>query len=115
MVVLGFAVVGAASVGGSLTRRVSALVVRQPQPAKPQPVVYRPLAQDDAVLVDVQVSPHGARLMLDGEPLESNPVRLPRDNHPHTLAASARGYAPEVKEFTAEAPKTVRLHLARAR
>jgi hypothetical protein len=68
---------------------------------------------DDAVLINVAVSPQDARLMLDGEPLPSNPVRLPRGAKPHTLAAAADGFTPAVEEFTADKNKTVRLQLAR--
>jgi hypothetical protein len=80
-----------------------------------KPVIYQPLPKDDAVLVTVTVSPRDVRLVLDGEPLTSNPIRLPRGGKPHTLAAAAAGFAPAVEEFTADKPKTIRLELARAR
>jgi hypothetical protein len=118
VVVLGFAAVGIAAVAGTALKKVTGLALRPPprlleQPASP--VVYQPLAKDDAVLVTVQVSPRAARLMLDGEPLVSNPVRLPRGPKPHSLAATAEGYAPTVEEFTADATKTVHLRMPRAR
>jgi hypothetical protein len=118
VVVLGFAAVGIAAVGGTVVKKVTGLTSRTPAPRLEQPaapVVYQPLAKDDAVLVTIQVSPRTARLMLDGEPLVSNPVRLPRGPKPHTLAATAEGYAPTVEEFSADATKTVHLRLPRAR
>jgi hypothetical protein len=69
---------------------------------------------DDAVLINIAVSPQDARLMLDGEPLPSNPVRLPRGPRPHMLAAAAEGFTPAVEEFTADKHKTIRLRLTRA-
>jgi hypothetical protein len=113
VLVLGFAAVGAAAVGGTIFKKVTGLILT-PQRARPVMVVYRPLAMDDAVLINVAVSPRDARLMLDGEPLPSNPVRLPRGPKPHMLAAAATGFTPAVEEFTADKHKTVRLHLARA-
>jgi hypothetical protein len=118
VVVLGFAVVGAAAVGNMAFRRVTriALTPRATTRTAPAaPVVYRELAKDDAVLVNIQVSPREARLMLDGEPLVSNPVRLPRGPAVHSLAGTADGYAPMVEEFTADKPKTVHLKLGRPR
>jgi hypothetical protein len=119
VVVLGFAAVGVAAVGGVVLKKVTGLATAPASRVTPEtatrPVIYKPLSRDDAVLVHVQVSPREARLMLDGEPLVSNPVRLPRGPKPHTLAATAEGYAPTVEEFTADAAKTVRLRLPRAR
>jgi len=114
VLVLGFAAVGVAAVGGTVFKKMTGLVVAPPRPARPPVVVYRPLAMDDAVLISVAVSPQGARIMLDGEPLPSNPVRLARGLKPHMLAAAADGFAPAVEEFTADKHKTVRLRLARA-
>jgi hypothetical protein len=62
--------------------------------------------------VDIQVTPRQARLMLDGEPLVSNPVRLLRGPKAHKLAATAEGFAPVVEEFVADKARTVRLRLA---
>jgi hypothetical protein len=118
LVVLGFAAVGVATVGGGLVKKVTALVMPGPRVIAPRPaapVIYRPLAKDDAVLVEIQVSPAEARLMLDGEPLPSNPVRLPRGAKPHKLAAMADGYAPLVQELVADKAKTVHLTLPRAK
>jgi PEGA domain-containing protein len=116
VVVLGFAAVGVAAVGGGLFKKLTGLALAPPKLARPAaPVIYQPLAKDDAVLINIAVSPPGARLMLDGEPLPSNPVRLPRGPRPHTLAAAADGFAPTVEEFTADKPKTVHLRLPRTR
>jgi hypothetical protein len=111
-VILGFAAVGMAAVGGSAVKkllRVSMPVVTHPAPAKP--VTYASVSRDDAVLVTVQVSPHNARLMLDGEPAVSNPLRILRGRTQHRIAASAPGYQPAVQEFTADAGRTLRLTL----
>ena len=90
VVVLGFAAVGAAAVGGVIFKKVTGLAVTPPRVALPgKPVIYQPLAKDDAVLITVTVSPRDARLVLDGEPLTSNPMRIPRGTKPHTLAAAA--------------------------
>jgi hypothetical protein len=117
VLVLGFAAVGVAAVCGTMFKRLTTLAFsRAREVARPAaPVIYNPLAKDDGVLVSVQVSPRHARLMLDGEPLVSNPVRQPRGPKPHKLAATAEGYAPTVEEFTADATKTVQLRLPKAR
>jgi PEGA domain len=116
VVVLGFAAVGVAALGGLVFKKVGGLApTSAPRVVTAAGVIYRPLAEDDAVLVSIQASPREARLMLDGEPLPSNPVRLPRGPKPHKLAATADGFAPMVEEFTADEPKTVKLRLWRAR
>src|SRR4051812_9048249 len=84
-VILGFAAVGMAAVGGTAVKkllRVSMPAVTHQAPAKSVP--YASVSRDDAVLVTVQVSPRNARLMLDGEPAVSNPLRILRqDPAPH--------------------------------
>ena len=116
MVVLGFAAVGAVAVSGVVMRRVSGLGrAPRPQAAAVGPVVYRPLADDNAVLVELRVTPREARVMLDGEPVTSNPLRVPRGSAMHKLAVTAEGFTPTVEEFTADGPKTIRLRLTRAR
>jgi hypothetical protein len=116
VLVLSFAAVGLATMGAFAYRKMVHQDEAPVATADPdQPVIYRPLPADDGVLVRIQVLPREARIMLDGEPLQSNPVRLPRRATAHRLAATANGYDPKVVEFTADAPRTVRLDLARAR
>jgi hypothetical protein len=88
-----------------------------PAPAPEKPVVWRALAKGDDVLVTVEVEPRTARgttLLLDGNPLPSNPVSLPRGSE-HRIAATAPGHEPDVVAFTADAPRSVKLTLRRAR
>ncbi len=84
-------------------------------PAPPKPVTWRPVEKGESALVTVEVTPRSARLLLDGEPLPSNPLRLPRDGSRRTLTASAPGYAPVAQELSADGPKTVRIKLRKAR
>jgi hypothetical protein len=60
----------------------------------------------------VEVVPRSARLLLDGEPLPSNPARLTKGST-HTLTAVADGFEPATLQVTAEKPTTVRLKLKR--
>jgi hypothetical protein len=113
VVVLGFAAVGVAAVAGSAFKRVGRMAFLPSASKAPAPVVYNELAKDSSVLVSIQVTPASARLILDGEPLSSNPVRLSRGTH--KIAATAGGFSPLVQEFTADAPKTLRLKLTRAK
>jgi hypothetical protein len=116
VVVLGFAGVGLVAVAGLALKKVKGLgSIHREAPAVERPVVYHELAGDNAVLVEVRVTPRDARLMLDGEPVTSNPLRVPRGPAVHKLAAMAQGYAPLVEEFTADGPRTIRLRLPRAR
>jgi hypothetical protein len=83
----------------------------------PKPVVYRPLPVVDDVLVTIEVPPRAARrarLLLDGGPLPSNPLLLKRGSV-HRVDAIASGFQPASVEITADAAKTVRLDLRRAR
>jgi hypothetical protein len=113
VLVLGFAAVGVAAVGGGLFKKMTGMAVAPPRALPPSPTIYKALPQDDAVLINVAVSPVQAQLMLDGEPVTSNPLRVPRGPKPHTLAAAADGYAPAVEEFIADKAKTIRLRLTR--
>jgi hypothetical protein len=113
IVVLGLAVVGVGVIGDAVIKKVMGWRASRAEPERA--VTYSPLWKDDSVLVTVQVSPHDARLMLDGEPAVSNPLRIVRSKAPHTIEAAARGYASGRQEFTADAPKTIRLRLSRQR
>jgi hypothetical protein len=87
-------------------------VAAQPAPA---PVVWRSVAKGDTVLITVQVEPRSARhakLLLDGAPLPSNPVSLPRGSE-HKIAALADDHEPAVVAFTADEPRSVKLTLRR--
>jgi hypothetical protein len=117
VVVLGFAGVGLVAVAGLAFKKVKGLslpIGHREQPVE-RPVVYHELPQDNAVLVEVRVTPRDARLILDGEPVTSNPLRVARGPGLHKLAATAEGYAPLVEEFTADGPRTLHLRLPRAR
>jgi hypothetical protein len=81
------------------------------------PVNWKSVARGGDVLVRIEVAPRaaraGARLMLDGAPLASNPVLLPKGST-HTVSASADGYLPASVAVTADAEKAVALELERA-
>jgi hypothetical protein len=113
VIVLGLAVVGAYTVTRRAVRNIHA-VATAPEP-EPGPPVYRPLPADDGVLIDVDVSPAQARLLLDGLPLPSRPLRLPRGTTPHRLTATADGYEPGAVDLVPDAAKTIRVRLARAK
>jgi hypothetical protein len=80
-------------------------------PAKP--VIWTPVSQGDAILITVEASPRGARLLIDGAPVESNPIRLPRGGT-HTVQAMADGFEPASADIVANAAQTVRLKLKRS-
>jgi hypothetical protein len=116
-VVLGFAAVGVSAIGGTALKKLIGKGAR-PTPievAQQKAITYSALSKDDAVLVTVQVLPRDARLTLDGEPAVSNPLRVLRSKSQHRIAATAQGYEPGQQEFTADAPRTIRLHLKKQR
>jgi hypothetical protein len=114
IVILAFAAVGMAAVGGAVVKKTMATKLTPARPA-PKPVSYSTLSKDDAILVTVAVSPRDARVLLDGEPAVSNPLRLLRSHTRHKLSAHAQGYTPVVREFTADGSKTIRLELTKSR
>jgi len=121
LVVLVFAIVGAFTITiGTLKgveSAVAGFVKRMLEGSgdekSDEPPVYTPVVRDDAVLVRVEVTPADARLTLDGEPIESNPLRLPRNDKVRRLVAAAAGYAPAFAEIAADKAKVVRLKLTR--
>ncbi len=94
------------------THRISAPAIIS-EIDRPAPVKWTPVYTGDAVLVTVDVSPRDARLMLDGEPLPSNPVRVPRASVSHKLTAVADGHEPAAEMFVADQPRTIKLRLSR--
>lgn len=118
MVFLAFTILGVLAAATFVAKKLKGAAEKPPAARNaprppPKPVVWKALPTDDAVLVTIQVSPRGARLLLDGEPLPSNPVRLPRGGE-HSLTATADGHEPAAETFTADGARTVKLTLRRA-
>jgi hypothetical protein len=84
------------------------------QAAIPEPTVWKPVELGPNVLVTIDVSPRSARLLLDGEPMLSNPVQLPRGTK-HTIGALADGFEGSLTTVLADKRKTVRVVLRKAR
>jgi hypothetical protein len=80
------------------------------------PTVWKPVELGPNVLITIDVSPRSARLLLDGEPLASNPVALTRGSK-HTIGALADGFEGGLQNIVADKRKTVRivLHPSRKR
>ena len=113
VVILGFAAVGMAAVGGTLLKKVFAGKERTAESAveEAKAIRYSSLSKDDAVLVTVVVSPRDARLMLDGDHTVSNPLRFLRSKTPHKVSASAPGYVAAIQEVVPDGSKTIRFTL----
>jgi hypothetical protein len=114
-VVLGFAAVGMAAIGGTALKKLMGRDIPSPAEQSAKIISYAALSKDDAVLVTVQLSPRDARVMLDGEPTVSNPLRILRSKTPHKIAVSAPGYAGVMQEIVPDASKTVRFNLKKQR
>ena len=118
IVILAFAAVGMAAVGGTLLKKVFGSKEKTPaamaEDAR-KAVGYSTISKDDAVLVTVVISPRDARLMLDGEHTVSNPLRFLRSSTSHRISVSAPGYAPAIQEVVPDAHKTVRFSLKKQR
>lgn len=114
-VLFGFAGLGllaVVGVGAKLLRSAHDEIGQAPEAAPiPPRTEYKALAADDAVLITVNASPRNARLLLDGEPLPSNPVRLPRSKTQHKIAAFADGYEAAAEIVVADTPKTISIKL----
>lgn len=67
----------------------------------PTPTTPEPSAEPRVVHLEVRVEPPSAALYLDGQRMSSNPLdaHLVLDSRPHTLRASAPGYAELVSTF----------------
>jgi hypothetical protein len=110
-VVLGFAAVGMAAVGGTAFKKLMGQRPEAPVAKAEKAMTYSALSKDDAVLITIEGLPRDAHLTLDGEPAVSNPLRLLRSKDKHRVAVSAQGFESATQDFTAEASKTLRLHL----
>jgi hypothetical protein len=115
-VILGFAAVGMAAIGGTALKKIFGKQEKTPAAMAEEARkagTYALLSKDDAVLVTVVVYPRDARLMLDGEHTVSNPLRFLRSKTSHKLSVSAPGYAPAIQEVVPDGHKTLRVTLKR--
>jgi len=115
LILWAFAGLGVLAVIGSAIRFLrsgpgtpAAAVGAAAEPASP--TVWKPVELGPNVLVTVDVSPRSARLLLDGEPLASNPVPLMRGTK-HTIGALADGFEGALTSVTADKRKTIRIVL----
>jgi len=113
VLILAFAAVGVAAVGGTLLKKVFGAKGHRPESAvaEAQAVRYSSLSKDDAVLVTVVASPRDARLMLDGDHTVSNPLRFLRSKTAHRLSVTAPGYAPAEQQLVPDGSKTLHFTL----
>ena len=124
LVLWGFAGLGVLAVIGSAVRFLrsgpkEAAVAAAPgtaaeATAAAEPTVWKPVEIGLTVLVTIDVSPRSARLLLDGEPMVSNPIPLPRGTK-HTIGALADGFEGSLTTVNADKRKTIRIVLRRAR
>ncbi len=111
VVVLLLAVIGFATVGRPIWLHFTGKNLELPSLGDDKKPEYKSLEMDDAVLVDIDVTPAHAKLNLDGEPLPSNPVRLPRDGQTHRITATAPDHEPATYTFLPDKAKTLQLKL----
>lgn len=114
-ILYGLAFLGLIALVGGLAWKMKLGVEGAAAPKPAGPAVYKPLAMDDAVLIEFKVTPRDARLLLDGDPLPSNPARLPRGAAPRKIVAHADGFSPAAADFVADQPKTIELKLKKQR
>jgi serine/threonine-protein kinase len=103
------------SQGDASAQRSGAATPTAPSAAKPSSEP-EPLAQAARVVrLAIRVEPASAVLFLDGQRMFSNPLdaQLVLDSRPHTLRASAPGYAELVSSFQVGADLTLAAELTR--
>jgi hypothetical protein len=121
LILWGCAGLGVLAILGSLIRflrsdagsTVASAVTAVAEPTA-TPTVWKPVELGPNVLVTIDVSPRSARLLLDGEPLASNPVPLTRGTK-HTIGALADGFEGGLVDVVADKRKTVRIVLRPSR
>ncbi len=116
LILWAFAGLGVLAVIGSAVRflrsgsSVPASAVGASAAPAADPTVWKPVELGPNVLVTIDISPRSARLLLDGEPLASNPVPLPRGSK-HTIGGLADGFEGGLMDVVADKRKTVRMVL----
>jgi len=76
------------------------------------PVTYKGLDDGtDRVLISLNIKPRGARVLLDGQALESNPIRLTQSRKKREVVVWHAGYEPKRIAFTPDSNKTIKVHL----
>ncbi|MDZ4697669.1 MAG: hypothetical protein SGI86_21200 [Deltaproteobacteria bacterium] len=78
----------------------------------PKIPVYRetPLA-NDSILVWINVQPSGARIFIDDQAINSNPVRVLRGQRVAKITAWKPGFAPETMTFIPSENRTLKLRM----
>lgn len=118
LVIWVLAVIGGAVVFLGITRglknvasmRFAADDVRE---ALRSPVNWQPVAQGDAVLIQMQLVPRNARVLIDGVPADSNPVRLQKSAKVHKFVVMASGHLTQTVSVSAAKATTLNIKLVK--
>jgi multisubunit Na+/H+ antiporter MnhE subunit len=84
--------------------QVAAPVARPAPPRAPQ-----------MVRIKLEVTPPGARVMLDGVITSNNPLVLPSSDTQHRIRVEAKSYEAAEERFVADRSRTLRVTLARVK
>lgn len=89
--------------------------VKDVEQAFQKPTKWEPLIKGEAVLIQLQLEPRDARVLVDGEPAVSNPVRLARSEKLHKFEFVVAGYQEQVRQVSAAKSGTIAVKLAKAK
>ena len=96
--------------------RPATKIAAPPAKRPPPPLVAKP-APDPVPAARVQITlkltPAGARVSLDGEPVSANPLVLPADGKLHKLKVEAPGFRAEEHSVKADDNQTLKINLER--
>ncbi|MDX2019208.1 MAG: PEGA domain-containing protein [Deltaproteobacteria bacterium] len=96
---------------GLMNLRLDREAARAFERATAKPTQWRGVQQGESVLIDMELSPRDARVFVDGQPANSNPVMLPKANQTHDIVVVAPGFVERAVKVTANKPAKISVKL----
>jgi hypothetical protein len=78
-----------------------------------KPTKWEPVTLGEGVLIQLQLEPRDTRVLVDGEPAVSNPVRLARSEKLHTFQFVSAGYLAQTRQIAASKAATLAIKLSK--
>jgi hypothetical protein len=78
-----------------------------------KPTKWEPVVAGGGVLIQLQLDPRDARVLVDGEQAQSNPVRLSQSEQLHRFQFIAPGFVAQERKVSATKAATISVKLVR--
>jgi len=80
-----------------------------------EPAAAKKPAQASKVRISLELTPPGAKVLVDGRPTANNPLLLKKNRRPYKLRIEAAGHAPHEQDLMADADRVLKIELQKTR